>query len=72
MHGVPDEMTDAAAQVQEEGEAASEEHDLTERGSDHALHGGIGFGPRGGRAQPHYQSDSAQTQNHAGDTIGDR
>ena len=46
--------------MQEEREAASEEHDLTERGSDHALHGGIGFGPRGGRAQPHYKSDSPQ------------
>jgi hypothetical protein len=33
------------------------EHDLTERGSGHALHGGIGFGPRGGRAQLHHQSD---------------
>ena len=72
MHGVPDEMTDAAAQVQEEGEAASEEHDSTQRASDHALHGGIGFGPRGGRAQPDYQSDGPQTQNYAGNTIGDR
>jgi hypothetical protein len=62
---------DAAAQVQEEGEAASEEPDLTERGSDHALHDGIGFGPSGGRAQLHYQSDSTQTQSHAGDTVGD-
>jgi hypothetical protein len=36
------------------------------------LHGGIGFGPRGGRAQPDYQSDGPQTQNYAGNTIGDR
>ena len=72
MDSVPDEMADAAAQMQEKGEGASEQHDLAERGSDHALHGGVGFGPRGGRAQPHDQSDSAQTQNHAGDTVGDR
>ena len=44
MDSVPDEMTDATAQMQEEGEGAAEEHDLTDPGFDHALNDAIGLG----------------------------
>ena len=43
--GVPDEMTDATAQMQEEGEGAAEQHDLADPGSHHALNDAIGPGP---------------------------
>ncbi len=37
MDGVPDEMTDATAQMQEEGEGAAEQHDLADPTPDRAL-----------------------------------
>lgn len=59
MHCVPDEMTNAAAQMQEKGEGASEEHDAAQPGFDHTLNGDIIAGSSGGCAQPHDQPDSA-------------
>jgi hypothetical protein len=48
--GVPDKMTDATAQMQEEGEGATEQHGLAGPGPDRAVNNAIGPGSsrRGG------------------------
>ena len=61
--GVPDEMTDATAQMKEESEGAAERHDLADPGFDHALNNAIAPGTSNGRAQPDHQAHGAEAQN---------
>ena len=70
--GVPDEMTDATAQMQEEGEGAAEQHDLADPGSDRALNHAVCPGTIRRSAQPDHQAHGAKAQNYPGDAVGDR
>jgi hypothetical protein len=64
-------MPNAAAEVQEECESGSEQHDLADRRSKYTLYGGIGVRSGSCRHQPHDQADGRYTQKYAGDTISD-
>lgn len=50
VHGVPNQMPNAAAQVQEKGEGGPEKHNLADPGCDSALHHTIGMRSRRSRS----------------------
>src|SRR6185312_11929582 len=70
--GVPDEVADAAAQMQEEGESAAEKHEAADPRPDRSLGDCIGRRAGGSGAQPDYQADGADAQDDASDAIGYR
>jgi hypothetical protein len=55
--GVPEQMPDAAAKVQEEAEDAADEQNPSEQRPDEVLHDGIGLRSCGGCNQPRDQRD---------------
>ena len=72
MHGVPHEVANAAAEMQEESEGATEQHNLTGPRCDDALNDGVSPWPRRRGSQPDNQPHGEGTQDDAGDPIGDR
>ena len=70
--GIPDEVADAAAHVQEEGEGEAEHHDPSDPRPDRLLDDGVRSRPGDSGAQPDHQADGADAEDDAGDAIGDR
>src|SRR6185437_284431 len=57
VNGVPDQVADAAAQVQEEGEGEAEQHDPAAPGGADAMYRAVGSWPHGRRGQPDDQAN---------------
>src|SRR5579872_4363236 len=72
VHGIPDQMADATAEVQKKGEGGSNQPDLSDPGRDGALDGNVGLRPSRGRHEPNDQPDGADTQKDASDPIENR
>ncbi len=66
MHGIPDQMSYAAAEMQKKGEGGPEKHDLTDPGRDAVSRHGVGLRSVSGRNEPDDQHDREHAQNHAG------
>src|SRR5207248_2566154 len=69
--GVPQQMPDASAKVQEEAKDAADEQNLSEQGLHEVLHDGIGLRSGGGRSQPRDQRDGVNAQRDTGQPMGE-
>src|SRR6185437_8175040 len=70
--GVPDQMADAAAEMQKKSEGGPEQHDPTDPGRDGCLHRSIGMRSPRRRNQPDDKHNRTATQNNSGDPVEDR
>ena len=72
MHGVPNQMPDAATEVQKKSERDPEKHNLADPGCDSVLHHAIGLWSRRSRHKPDDQRNGAATQGDARDPVENR
>src|SRR6185312_5055723 len=70
--GVPDQMADAAAEMQKKSEGGPEEHDPANPRPDGCLHSVIGLRSRRRRNQPDDEHNGAGTQEYPSDPVEDR
>src|SRR6185437_16950282 len=69
---VPNQMADAAAEMQKKGEGSPEQNDSADPGCDGCLHRRIGLRPPRSRNQPDNQDNGAGAQKYSGNPIEDR
>src|SRR5437763_2646721 len=72
MAGVPDEVTDAIAQMVEHRQGPAEQQQEADPGAEEILNAFIGLRPRSGGNQPPYEQDRPGTQSHTGSAMEDR
>ena len=72
MHGIPDQMSDPAAEMQKKGEGGSKQRDPADPGRDGCLHRSIGLRSQRSRNQPNDQDNGTGAQKYPGDPIEDR
>ena len=72
MHGVPDQVADAAAEMQDKGEGVPEQHDPADQGRDGPLYHAIGKRARRHRREPTDRHNGADIHEDAGNPDEDR
>src|SRR5262249_7612297 len=70
--GIPDEMTDAVAQVIKQRNGLTEQQQESDPGTEKILDAFVGFRPGGSGHQPPHKQNGSRAQRHAGGAVEDR